>query len=249
MEAAGTSPRFAGLKTWLRRHEQTLLIVDAVSVALLFIMHIFTATVPAFSPPVVMLVNAIAIALVSFIFATVVWKGLVPAAICGLGIVLMHNAIILPYYPPPAPAFPDFVLKSEDFSRASAEVSEHVATTMHFFLGLGMVALSMMIAYRPGFLFAKNRPGDGNELSKYPIWHDNVKLVGDFSEPVVPARSLMEDRDKYLMWRYEYILASIYGSLHLVRPDGLVPKKSTQFVRDKDSGLLVGQAKFSGYFT
>jgi hypothetical protein len=249
MAAAWTAPRFAGLKTWLRRHEQTLLIVNAVNIALLFIMHVFTATVPAFSPPIIVLVNALAIALVSFIFVTVVWKGVVPAVICGLGIVLMHNSIILPYYPPPDPVFPDFVLKASDYSRASAEVSAQVAATMHFLLGLGMVALSMTIAYRPGFLFAKNRPSDDTEWSKYPIWHDNVKLVSGYSEPVVPARNLMEDRDRYLMWRYEYVLASIYGSLHLVRPDGLVPKKSTTFVRDRDSGLLVGKAKFSGFFT
>lgn len=247
MAAAGTA-RFAGLRTWLRRHEQTLLIINAVNVALLFLMHMFTATVPAFSQQVTDLVNIIAIGLVLFIFSTVVWKGMVPAVICALGIVLMHNAIILPYYPPADPVFPDFMYTSKDYARSSAAVSAQVASIMHFFLGLGMIGMSMMIAHKPAFLFARNRPGDDSEWSRYPLWHDNVKLVGGHSEPAVPAQSLMEDRDRYLMWRYEYVLASIYGSLHLVRPTGLVPKKSTEFVRDRDSGLLVGKAKYNGYF-
>lgn len=244
--AAWTAGRF-GVQAWLRRHEQTMLIVDAVIVALLFLMHIFTTSVPAFSQQESELVNALALALASFILTTLVWKGLVPAVVCALGIVLMHNAIILPYYPPSDPVFPNFM--SKDYVRSSAAVSAQVASTMHFFLGLGMVGMSMALAYRPKILFARNRPGDDPEWSKYPLWHDNVKLAGGHSEPSVPAQSLMEGRDRYLMWRYEYVLASIYGSLHLVRPMGLVPKKSTVFVRDKDSGLLVGKAKYSGYFT
>jgi hypothetical protein len=246
---ASRAARLAGAKSWLRRHEQTLLIVNAVNIALLFLMHVFTTTVPAFSQQVSDVVNAIAIALAAFILATIAWKGMVPAVICALGIVLMHNAIILPYYPPSDPVFPDFMLKSKDYAKSSAATSAQVASTMHFFLGLGMVGMATAIAYRPKFLFARNRPGDDPEWSKYPLWHDNVKLVGGHSEPSVPAQSLMEDRDRYLMWRYEYVLASIYGSLHLVRPTGLVPKKSTMFVRDRESGLLVGKARYSGYFT
>jgi hypothetical protein len=71
--------------------------------------------------------------------------------------------------------------------------------------------------------------------------------MGGYSEPAVPAKSLMEDRDRYLLWRYEYVLASIYGTPHLVRPDGLVPK-NTEFIRDRESGLLVGKARYYGYF-
>ncbi|MER3407285.1 MAG: hypothetical protein C4292_00160 [Nitrososphaera sp.] len=59
----------------------------------------------------------------------------------------------------------------------------------------------------------------------------------------MPAKSLMDERDRYLMWRYEYVLASIYGVPHLVRPDSLVPRSGTVFIRDKGSGLLVGKAK------
>jgi hypothetical protein len=51
------------------------------------------------------------------------------------------------------------------------------------------------------------------------------------------------------VWRYEYVLAKIYGTPHLVRPLGLVPKKETEFVRDDETGLLVGKVRHSGYFT
>jgi hypothetical protein len=33
-----------------------------------------------------------------------------------------------------------------------------------------------------------------------------------------------------------------------VKPDGLVPEKSTEFFRDKESGLLMGMGKYDGYF-
>ncbi|MEO9363133.1 MAG: hypothetical protein ABI348_04455 [Nitrososphaera sp.] len=241
----------AGARAWFARHEQTLLIVNCVSIALLFFLHIFSSVVQVSAPALASIVNAFAIVLVSFIFASIVWKGVVPAVICLLGVVLMHNAIILPYYPAANPAFTDFMMKSQDFARSSAEVSTQVASTMHFFLGLGMVAFAITLAYKPGFLFARNRPRqeEDDSWSKYPIWYDNVKLVGGHREQMVLAKTLMEDKDRYLVWRYEYVLAYVYGTAHLVRPDGLVPKRDTTFVRDKESGLLVGKARYSGYFT
>lgn len=253
MAEGRTAPRHAalsGARAWFVRHEQTLLIVNGVSVALLFLLYFFSTTARVSAPAVADFVNVFAIVLVSFIFATVVWKGLVPAVICILGIVLVHNAIILPYYPPTIRAFPEGLLNGVPEQAPSAEVSAMVATAMHFSLGLGMVALAMIIAYRPGFLFARNRPPPvEDQWSRYPIWYDNIKLVGGHREPMVPAKSLMEDRDRYLIWRYEYVLANIYGTPHLVRPTGLVPKKETVFVRDDETGLLVGKARHSGYFT
>jgi hypothetical protein len=244
------SHTLSGARAWFRRHEQTLLIVNGVSVALLFLLYFFGTTASVHPPAVAGFVNAFAIVLVSFIFATVLWKGLVPAVICMLGVVLVHNAIILPYYPPAPAVFPEELLTGTPAQERSAEVSAMVATAMHFFLGLGMIAFAMIIAYRPGFLFTRNRPPPvEDQWSRYPVWYDNVKLVGDHREQMVPAKSLMEDRDRYLIWRYEYVLAKIYGTPHLVRPLGLVPKRETVFIRDEETGLLVGKARHSGYFT
>jgi hypothetical protein len=58
----------------------------------------------------------------------------------------------------------------------------------------------------------------------------------------------MSDQDRYLLWRYEYVLADIYCTPHLVRPEGLVPKDSTRIFRDRDTGRVMGKARYSGFF-
>lgn len=232
-----------------RRHDQSLLITSALAVALLLLLYAFTSTIPAPLLAPFHFFNAAAIALLAIVFVTAARRGAVPALTCALGAVLVHNAaVMLPYYPPADPAFPGFVLRSEDSGISSAAASVQVATRMHFALGLGMVAFGLALAYRPSLLFARNRPPDDPGLSspwsKYPVWHGSSKLAGSgYSDPVVPAKSLMEDRDRYMMWRYEYVLATIYGAPHLVSPEGLVPSRGTAFVRDKESGLLMGKAR------
>ncbi len=232
-------------KIWMARHEIALLVASAAVLAFLFFFHMLG---PADVPLSADLVNVMAIALVGFLFAAIAWKGLVPAAICTLGVVLLHNAIILPYYPPGDDILPRLLL-NERRGVGTAEQAVGVAFTMHFLLGIGMVAMATVVAYAPKLMFARNRPEEKDSIwSKYPIWYDNVKLAGRYSEPLVPARSLMEEKDRYMLWRYEYVLASIYGTPHLVKPDGLVPEKSTEFFRDKESGLLMGMGKYDGYF-
>jgi hypothetical protein len=229
----------------MARHETALLVSSAAVLAFLFLFHMLD---PADVPLSADLVNVMAIALVGLLFVAIAWKGLVPAAICTLGVVLLHNAIILPYYPPGDDIFPHLLL-TERRGVGSAEDAAGVAFTMHFLLGIGMVTMGMVVAYAPKLMFTRNRPEEKDSVwSKYPIWYDNVKLAGRYSEPLVPAKSLMEDRDRYMLWRYEYVLANIYGAPHLVRPDGLVPEKSTEFLRDRDSGLLMGMGKYDGYF-
>lgn len=233
------------VKRWMGTHETALLVANAAVLAILFLMHLLgPSTVPLSADAV----NVMTIALVGFLFFAIAWKGLVPAAICALGVVLLHNAIILPYYFPGSEPFMHLLI-NERSGISNPEEAAGVATMMHFLLGIGMVAMAMVVSYAPKFLFTRNRPQEKESVwSKYPIWYDNVKLAGKYEEPLVPARSLMQDRDRYLLWRYEYVLASIYGTPHLVRPDGLVPEKSTEFLRDRESGLLMGMGKYDGYF-
>ena len=73
------------------------------------------------------------------------------------------------------------------------------------------------------------------------------RLAGGYTEPNVPLKTLMSEQEKYLLWRYEYILTSIYDTPYLVKPDGFVPKRST-ILRDKESGRMIGVARYSGYF-
>jgi hypothetical protein len=233
---------------WFQRNEQRLLAIDIVCVVILFFMHLFTSTFQVFTQEIETAVQIAAIVLVSFIALSVVWKGIVPLIICILGIVLMYDSVILPYYSEPQSEEVTFGETRFTYTLYTP-AAVNVAANMHFFLGVGMVALSIIIAYRPSLLFARNRPESLDaEWSKYPVWYDNTLLADGLQERSVPVKSLMTDQDRYLLWRYEYVLADIYGTPHLVRPNGLVPKESTSIFRDKDSGRVIGKARYTGFF-
>ena len=69
-------------------------------------------------------------------------------------------------------------------------------------------------------------------MVEVPLWRDNTLLADGRTEYSIPIKSLMTDQDRYILWRYEYILANIYGTPHLVRPEGFVPKSSTSIYRE-----------------
>jgi hypothetical protein len=233
---------------WFRRNETKLLATDIVCIVLLFFLHLFTSTFQIFMQEIVNAIQIAAIMLVSFIALSVICKGAVPIIICVLGIVLIHNSVILPYYSEPQPgeaSFGDVTFKWTLYTPTTVST----AASMNFFLGLLMVAFSIIIAYRPSLLFTRNRPESlDSQWFKYPLWQDNILLANGRMEPSVPIKSLMTDQDRYLLWRYEYILASIYGTPHLVRPEGFVPKDATSIYRDKESGRIIGKARYTGYF-
>lgn len=233
---------------WFKRNESKLLATDIVCIVILFFLHLFTSTFQSVMQEVLNGIQIVTIMLISFIALSVVWKGTVPLIICVLGIVLIHNSVILPYYSEPQPGevtFGDVKFTWTLYSPTTVSM----AASMNFFLGLSMVAFSIIIAYRPSLLFTKNRPESlDSEWFKYPVWHDNVLLADGRMDPSVPVKSLMTDQDRYLLWRYEYILASIYGRPHLVMPQGYVPKDSTSIHRDKESGRMIGKARYTGYF-
>jgi hypothetical protein len=231
---------------WFQRNEPRLLAINVVCIVLLFFMHLFSSTFQVFTQEIATAVQIAVTALVLFIALSVVWKGVVPLIICILGIVLIHYSVMITYYSPE----PDGInLGGTKFTYPFFTPTVGTAANMHFFLGIAMVVLSMIIAYRPTLLFTRNRPESlDSEWSKYPVWHDNTLLADGREERSVPVISLMNDQDRYLLWRYEYVLADIYGMPHLVRPGGLVPKDSTRIFRDKDSELVIGKARYSGFF-
>jgi hypothetical protein len=233
---------------WFQRNERRLLAIDVVCIVLLFFVQLSTSTFQVFTQEIVNAVQIAVTVLVAFIVLSVVWKGVVPLIICILGIVLMYYSVILPYYSDPE--LGDVNLGGTKFTYPlSTPVVAGTAANTHFFLGVSTVALSIVIGYRPSLLFTRSRPESLDSVwSKYPMWHDNTLLAEDHMERSVPVKSLMTDQDRYLLWRYEYVLADIYGTPHLVRPNGLVPKDSTRVFRDKDSGRVIGKARYSGFF-
>lgn len=231
---------------WFHRNEHELLATGYVCIVILFFMQQFTSTFQA-TPEIVSAVQISAIVAACFIILPIVWKGIIPLIICILGVVLMHYSVMLPYYPAPEPGQASSGGKfTYPFFTPSVAGT---AANMHFFLGAAMVVFSMIIAYRPSLLFTRNRPESfESEWSKYPVWHDNTLLADGHTDQSVPVKSLMTDQDRYLLWRYEYVLADIYGAPHLVKPGGLVPKDSTRVFRDKDSGRVMGKALYTGFF-
>jgi hypothetical protein len=214
---------------------------------LLLFVHLFTMTFLLFMPAIVNIVQIISAVLISLIALSIVCKGIIPIVFCVLGIVLIFNSITLPFSVPEKNDQTFGAAKFADIQNSPLAMA--TATNMRFFLGVGMVVLSMIVAYKPSILFTKNRPSSmDSEWSKYPTWHDNTLLEGGNMEQAIPLRNLMTTQDRYLLWRYECVLAKIYGTPHLVRPDSLVPKDSTHVFRDRASGRLVGRARFSGYF-
>jgi hypothetical protein len=232
---------------WFQKNEQRL-IADIICITLLFFLHLFTSTFQVFTQEIVIAVQIAATVLVAFITLSVVWRGIVPIIICILGIAMMYDSVLLPYYATPQPGQINFGETKFTWTLYTP-MAVSVAANMHFLLGASMVAFSVIIAYRPSLLFTKNRPESlDSEWSKYPVWNDNTILANNLTERSVPVKSLMTDQDRYLLWRYEYVLTDIYGTPHLVRPDGLVPKDSTRIFRDKGSGQVMGKARYAGFF-
>jgi hypothetical protein len=233
---------------WFQTNESKLVATDIICIVLLFFLHLFTSTFQILIREIVNAIEIVVIMLVSFLALSFVSKGIVPIIICFLGIVLIHNSVILPYYSEPQPGEASFgEVKFTWTLYTPTAVS--TGASMNFFLGISMVAFSVIIAYKPSLLFTRNRPQSlDSQWFKYPLWQDKILLADGRVDPSVPIKSLMTDQDKYLLWRYEYILASIYGTPHLVRPEGYVPKYSTSIYRDKESGRIIGKARYNGYF-
>jgi len=236
------------LQSWFIRNQAALFSTNIVFLTLLFFSYLVTSTFKVLPTEMLTGLHATTIALLSFIVLSVIWKGMVPIIVCIIGVVLIHNSVILPYYASLEEGEAYFGARKVVWNLYAPEAAQF-ASAMHFFLGVSMVAFGMIISHNPSLLFARNRPAAADvEWSKYPVWYDNAVLEGGMTEPAVPLKSLISDMDRYLLWRYEYILATIYGTTHLVRPEGMVPKRSTLIHRDKTSGRIMGKALYTGYF-
>jgi len=237
--------RCSGIFTWFESRQSILLVLAAVSIVLLFVLHLTIVTVQVVPGSIFqksVIVTTIVIILI--IGVSVCWKGMVPIAVCALGLTLLYSGILFPSYA--------MEMVGEIYYKSSngftTENSVLNAAHGYFFLGIGMVIFSMIIGYKPAILYTKNRPEPLDAIWKeYPIWYDNVNVVGGYNEPSVSLKSLMTTEEQYLLWRYEFVLTDIFGTPHLVKPDGRVPVSSTIF-REKENLSMMGKAKYPGYF-
>ena len=236
----GSGNRCYVINEWFNQNKSVLLALSIVSIVLLFLLHLYLSISKidpgSISEKFVMLTT---IALVSIVAVSVIWKGIAPIALCVIGLTLIYVGTLFSLY--------TASMVGEVYNRAShgfaTEQSILNLTHGYFFLGIGMIIFSIIIAYKPSLLYTKNRPEPMHIVwEKYPIWYDNTKVVEGYYEPSVSLKSLMTDEEKYLLWRYEYILTDVHGVPYLVKPDKNVPRDST-ILRDKISGTIIGKVK------
>ena len=237
------------LYEWFYRNKSILLALNLISIMLLLVIHL--SVLPFQINPTSIdekVIEIMSICLICIIALSLIWRGIVCIVIGILGLSLIYTGIFLPSYPVDIldDSYPD---GENEKNIINIKQPVLVATQGFFFLGMSMVGLSMIIAYRPDVLYVRNRPKPLETIwESYPVWYnDNIKLLGRNSEHIIDIKSLMTDEEVYLLWRYDYILADVYGTPHLVKSDSHVPKSSTIF-RDKKSGKMIGKGKYIGYF-
>ena len=238
-----------GFAAWTCRNQQVLLKLNLLSTFVLFLFFVLTATISILPADTFLAVLIAAFVPLGLILLSLTSKGVVPIAVAVLGVVLIHNAIILPYYSSPEKV--EVVMNGHTFSWTFyTEGTVFVAGMMHFSLGVAMTLFATILGYRPSALFTCNRPPPrDDEWSRYPVWRGAGSVFADGRlEQVVPVKELMTEVDRRLLWRYESILAVIHGVPQLVMPRDRVPPDSTELLRDRASGRLLGKARYEGMF-
>ncbi|MGI0037078.1 MAG: hypothetical protein ACRD99_01810 [Nitrososphaera sp.] len=236
------------MREWSLRNQKTLIALNIFSLVLLFVAFLLTYAIHLYPGELLILLHLATFASAGFVVLSLASKGPIPLVIAIVGIVLAYNAIVSPLYATSEEG-QTILGRQRIESVPNTGESLQVDRPTHFFLGLSMVVFGTIIAHKPSMLFTRNRPPPlDDEWSGYPIWQDNSILADGRTEQVVPVKNMMTEEDLRLLWRYEYVVATIYGSVHLVKPEGMVPKDSTFLARDKASGRILGKPRFTGFF-
>ena len=229
----------------LKLNEGSLILPSICSFTILIVIYIFVSSnrIDVATPTFGFL------SITSFVFCTllsliVITKGIVPIAINCLGIVLIYGSIVVP-------VLGQNMLGTIYYKASIGNVTDaslHNGSLGFHFLGIFMFLMSVIIGYKPSILYTRNRPQSMETFwSKYPIWKKELMWVGIRNRPLINVASLMSEKERYLLWRYEYILASINESLFLVPINSFIPSDSV-LVRERSSGKIMGVDKFIGYF-
>jgi hypothetical protein len=235
------------MRAWSARNEKRLIAFKICSLVILCFAYLVTLVINVYPAELLTMMHIVVLVSAALILLSLAPKGIIPLVISVIGVVLIYNAVTSPFYATPGEN--PVVIGRQRVLSGSALEPVQIDRPMHFSLGLGMVVFATIIAHRPSVLFTRNRPAPiDEEWSSYPVWRHDAILADGRSEEVIPIKEMMNEQDLHLLWRYEYVLASVFGSLHLVRPGGLVPRDSTTLLRDKGSGRLLGKPRFTGFF-
>lgn len=229
---------------WLRSNDRTFLRFAIIGILLLTIIHVYLS-ISLFDvhTGIFEFLHIITILILIVMFISILLKGIVPVAISCLGIVLIYGSIVIP-----------FVFSSSlgpFYYKASIGYLNFEAinrgTHGFFLLGVAMVILGMIVAYKPYILYTRNRPISTDQLwAKYPKWNEKLQLASTKTESLIGLPSLLSDTEKYLLWRYEFILVLIYGTVYQVPIYSYVPESSI-VLRESKSHKIIGASKY-GYY-
>ena len=227
----------------IRDRDKFFLKTTLVSILLLTILHVYLSiTLFDSNSSILAFLNTVTIVILIVIFLSIMLKGIVPVAISSLGLVLLYGSMLIPT------AVTD--LEGSYHKAASGNLHyESIIRISHgfFLLGVAMVVFALIVAYKPSALYTQNRPVSYEHLwSKYPKWEEKLELAGTNAESIIRLTYLLRDREKYLVWRYEFILVMIYGTIYRAPIYSFVPESSI-ILREPKSDKIIGMQKY-GYF-
>jgi hypothetical protein len=187
--------------------------------------------------------HIITILILILVFLSILLKGIVPVAISCLGLVLLYGSTVMPSVA--TGSLGPFYYKAS-IGNLNFEAINH-GSHGFFLLGMAMVVFSMIVAYKPHVLYTRNRPESAEKLwAKYPKWDEKLQFAGATTESLIRLPNLLSDTEKYLLWRYEFILAVIYDTVYQVPINSYVPE-SSKVMRESKSNKIIGSSKY-GYF-
>ena len=185
---------------------------------------------------------ALTLVLTAIIPLPIIHKGIVPIAIAGIGLPLIFAGTVIP------------ITTSSSLSMSENPEGIVFIAEGYFLLGVSMMSFSFVSAYKPSLLYVKNRPEDAGDVNQeeFPLWDkmdrgaNHAVSIGRFDDEAnVPLKDLMSEIEKYLIWRYSYVLVSIHGIRYLAIPNSYVPYSSI-ILRDKN-GRIIGKGKYSSF--
>lgn len=229
---------------WLRSNDRSFLRFAIIGILLLTIIHVYLSISLFYvHSGIFEFLHIITILILIVIFISILLKGIVPVAISCLGIVLIYGSIVLPSVTTNSLG-PLYYKASYGYFNFEAI---NRGTHGFFLLGVAMVVLGMIVAYKPYILYTRNRPLSADQLwAKYPKWNEKLQLASTKTESLIGLPSMMSDTEKYLLWKYEFILVLIYGTVYQVPIYSYVPESSI-IVRESKSHKIIGASKY-GYF-
>jgi hypothetical protein len=227
-------------------NEAKCIFVSILSLIALVIIHVLVSIIHLDAGSTIfMLLSIFSSVLAALLPLIVITKGIVPIVINFLGIVLIYGSIVVP-------VVERATLGAVYYKAAIGNITEtSLYSGSHglLFLGIFMLTMSVIIAYKPSILYTRNRPQPmENVWSKYPIWKKDIEWIGIGNGSLIRLTLLMDEKEKYLLWRYEYVLTSINETLFLVSVNSYVPSNSL-IMRDKTSGKIIGVDRYMGFFS